>query len=476
MARVLIIDDDEYMQEILSKNLLKLDLEADAAGLLSEASDLIVRNHYDLVFLDVRLPDGNGLDFFQEMQFGPSDPEVIIITGVGDPEGAELAIANGAWDYLQKPFSQKEILLLVKRALDYREKKLRKEAPVLLDVEGIIGRSSSLRASLQLVAQCAASETNVLISGETGTGKELFARAIHMNSRKPRSKFIIVDCAALPDNLTESILFGHVRGAFTGAVQGSEGLIKQAHGGTLFLDEVGELPLSVQKSFLRVLQERSFRPVGGITETQSDFRLISATNQDLDDMVEQGRFRRDLLHRLRTISIELPPLRERREDIKEVALYYVDKLSKKNGLPMKGVLPEFMEMLERYEWKGNVRELINAIEKAILANINDPLLYPQYLPREIRVSYAREEIIRKRGEVFATPETPNKNAAVTYRLAEPIETLKKVREEALQIVETLYLQKLMESTDGNLNRASRISGLSKNRLYVLLKHHGISTS
>ena len=237
---------------------------------------------------------------------GRSSPEIIVITGMGHPDEAELAIKSGAWDYIEKPASFEAIKLPLIRALEYRAER-KPKAPTVLKRNGIIGDSEEITACLELLSQAADSDANVLITGETGTGKELFAKVIHANSRRAKSNFVVVDCTALPETLVESVLFGHARGAFTGAETSEEGLVRQAHGGTLFLDEIGELPVLIQKRFLRVIQEHRFRAVGGRREISSDFRLMAATNRDLEDMVREGRFREDLLFRLRTIADRFAP-------------------------------------------------------------------------------------------------------------------------------------------------------------------------
>ena len=258
-----------------------------------------------------------------------------------------------------------------------------------MERKDIIGSSKRLDDSFELLAQAAQSDVNVLITGESGTGKELFAKAIHGNSQRARGNFVIVDCTALPETLVESVLFGHARGSFTGAYVSQDGLVKQADKGTLFLDEIGELPLSIQKSFLRVIQEHRFRPVGGSQEISSDFRLVGATNRSLDDLVKQGLFREDLLFRLRSLVIELPPLREYREDIKEMTLHYMGVLCQRFGLEPKGFSQEFWNTVSNYKWPGNVRELIQALEKALLAAKEEPILYPLHLPTYIRIHVAR---------------------------------------------------------------------------------------
>ncbi|HQP55771.1 MAG TPA: sigma-54 dependent transcriptional regulator, partial [Syntrophorhabdus sp.] len=308
MADILIIDDDSDVSDMLVEMVTRMSHRPESSFTLKDARQKILANDYDVIFLDVRLPDGNGLDILPLIKDMSSVPEVIIITGHGDSDSAELAMKSGVWDFIQKPCSLSSMRLVLTRAIQYREKKgLATKPPVLLKKDNIIGNSPSLRACFDLVAQAAQSDINVLITGETGTGKELFARAIHDNSQRADKSFIVVDCAAMPDNLVESTLFGHEKGAFTGADRSREGLIKLAHRGTLFLDEIGELPPLIQKSFLRVLQEHRFRPIGSSGEEQSDFRLIAATNRKLDRMVANGQFRTDLLFRIQALTIELPP-------------------------------------------------------------------------------------------------------------------------------------------------------------------------
>jgi two-component system NtrC family response regulator len=343
----------------------------------------------------------------------------------------------------------------------------------------IIGSSPELTARLDLAAQCAASDVNVLITGETGTGKESFAKLIHFNSLSPESNFVVVDCAALPEPLVESVLFGHVKGAFTGADGDRNGLIRQADGGTLFLDEVGELPLNIQKKFLRVLQERRFKPVGGTREVQSKFRLISATNRNLDEMVAQGRFREDLLYRLRTFHIDLPPLRLCQEDIKSLALHYIDHLCWHHGLETKTFVPEFMTVLESYHWPGNIRELINTLEKAILADRHAPKLFPMHLPSAIRMKSIQSALNQKSAladEKTSPSESINADRilSIPFCLPQSLPSLKQLRDQVNEQVEALYLKQLMLSAANDLNAASRISGLSKPRIYALLKKHSIS--
>jgi two-component system NtrC family response regulator len=468
MAHILIIDDDEMICDMLSTVVRQMGHEVTCANTLQDGLQESLSRDCDVVFLDVRMPDGSGLDVLPRIREAPSSPEVIIITGFGDPDGAELAIKNGAWDYIEKPSSIKTMTLPLIRALQYREEKQARKPPIALNREGIVGNSPQMKSCIDLVAHAAKSDAHVLITGETGTGKELFAYAIHNNSPRADKNFVVVDCAALPENLVESMLFGHERGAFTGADRTQDGLIKQADGGTLFLDEVGELPLSTQSSFLRVLQERRFRPIGGKQEIESNFRLVVATNRDLEGMVTQGQFRKELLFRLRSFTIELPSLREHPDDIKALVLYYTAKICERYGTETKGFSPEFFEALFSYEWPGNVRELVNTMERTIAAARQDPILFPKHLSPHIRIDVAKTSLRKEapvgssqRGDATPLSELPN---------------LRDFRVNAISEAEQHYLQNLMSITGGNIKEACRISGLSRPRLYALLKKYYISRS
>jgi two-component system NtrC family response regulator len=482
MANILIIDDDRMIRNTLVIQLTQLNHTVMVAETLADGFDMLSLAPFDVVFLDVNLPDGSGLETLPAMRQAESSPEVIIITGEGSAKGAELAIRTGAWDYLQKPLSQQEIELQLSRALDYRAVKKKERKPALLTLKRpkIIGSSPELNSSLDLVAQCAGSDANVLIAGETGTGKELFARLIHDNGLSPEGDFVVVDCAALPEQLVETVLFGHVKGAFTGADGERNGLVKEADGGTLFLDEIGELPLSIQKKFLRVLQERRFKPVGGTREVMSNFRLICATNRDLEEMVADGRFRKDLLFRLRTFFIELPPLRQCRQDIRALVLHYIDHLCRHHGLENKGFVPEFLETLVAYDWPGNVRELINTLEKAILADREAPMLFPMHLPRSVRLNYIQSCVDEKRKVSPDTPSgapSPNgERLSIPVSLTDPLPPLKQLRDQVTEQLESLYLKHLMAHAHNDINQAGKLSGLSKPRIYALLKKYDIPRS
>lgn len=473
MANILIIDDDEFIRDILAENTLELGHLPVRASTLAAGVDIARTQPIDLVFLDVHLPDGNGLRSLSAIRQAPSNPEVIIITGQGEAEGAKMAINSGAWDYLPKPIAQQDIVLQIKRAIEYRDKAAGVQT-VALKREAIIGSSAVLDKILDQVAQCAASDANVLITGETGTGKELFARTIHSNSSYGDGQLVVVDCAALPEQLVESILFGHEKGAYTGADQAKTGLIQQAHGGTLFLDEVGEMPLTTQKAFLRVLQEHRFRPVGSTQEQSSRFRLIAATNQDLDQLVHAGKFRQDLLFRLKTFAIHLPPLRVRPDDVRELTMHYIHRLCEHHGMEHKGIIPELFEILEKYHWPGNTRELINTLETAVLADPGNPVLYAVHLPEELRVHYAQSQVHHQNGPPSAHSNNKEKALNVPYALLEELPDYRSFHIYTQAACEKQYFRNLLSVTQKNIQKACARSGLSRARLYALLKKHGLT--
>jgi two-component system NtrC family response regulator len=464
MARILIIDDEETMCQSLSLLGRRSGHDTVCENTLAGGLEKAASEPFDIVFLDVRMPDGNGLQLLPRLAQTVSRPEIIIMTGFGDPLGAELAINSGAWDYIEKGSSVRDITLSLVRALEYRKQKtsLKGAAGVVaLKRDSIIGNSQKLTRCLDLVAQAAGSETSVLILGETGSGKELFARAVHQNSKRAGKQFVVADCAALPETLVESLLFGHEKGAFTGAERAREGLFSEANGGTLFLDEVGELPLTTQKAFLRVLQERRFRPVGSGRELESDFRLVAATNRNLDQMVQGGEFRADLLFRLSSFVIALPPLRERADDIKEIARYYMDKVCERYGLSPKGCCPEFMETLQAYSWPGNIREFMNTMERTIVAAREEPVLFAQHLPAPIRIQVAQTGVRH-----VEAPDLPHAAAP-----PDGLPTLNDFRDSVYAQAEKQYLHDLMLLTNQDIAAACRLSGLSQSRLYALLKIH-----
>jgi two-component system, NtrC family, response regulator len=482
MPNILIIDDDPMIGQSLTHMMTRLGYQAVFAGTLREGLRTAQGQSVDVVLLDVQMPDGSGLDILPQLRETASSPEVIIITGLGTPDGAEMAITNGAWDYVEKPLSLDAVTLPLMRALQYRSEKQARKARMALKREGIVGASPKLQACLDLLAQAADSEAPVLITGETGTGKELFAWAIHQNSPRAHKNFVVLDCASLPPTLVESMLFGHEKGSFTGADRTQEGLIKQADDGTLFMDEVGELPLPSQKAFLRVLQERRFRPIGARQEVASNFRLVAATNRNLEDMVETGQFREDLLFRLKTFVIQLPALREHREDIRELAIHHVARLCQYYATDTKGFSPEFFSALEGYQWPGNVRELFNTLERTVAMARHEPVLYPYHLPNHLRALIARASV---RGTSTATT-TQDVDSMVAPIL--PVEPHPPASESALEEIQCdafptmhdyrstmdrRYLEDLMRIAKGDIRTACGIAQLSRSSLYGLLKKHDI---
>jgi len=463
MANVLIIDDDRRICDWIANVVNRLGHHAVSAHLLREGLRKVQSERFEIVFLDVQMPDGSGLEIMPKIKATRSSPEIIVITGLGDPDEAELAIQCGAWDYLEKPASFEILKLHIIRALEYRAERRSGKPPAVLKRKDIIGDSQKITSCLELIVQAAGSDVNVLITGETGTGKELFAKAVHYNSSRAKKSFVVVDCTALPETLVESVLFGHERGAFTGADRSEEGLIKQADGGTLFLDEIGELPFLIQKRFLRVIQEHRFRPVGGRQEVESDFRLVAATNRNLEGMVREGRFREDLFFRLRTLEIESPPLRELSEDIKKLTVFYINTLCERFGIEAKEASPEFWDVVTRYSWPGNVRELIQALEKALLSAKDEPLLFPKHFPTYIRIQVARNSFPKKP----ASPGQPEIHSSVPKVPPK----LKEIRKAAVSEAEQQYLKDLMSFTGGDNKKARRISGLSPSRFYTLIRKY-----
>jgi two-component system NtrC family response regulator len=385
---------------------------------------------------------------------------VVVITASADIDGAETAITNGAYDYIEKPASVRELLSSLEQILQFRkETHVSSSQAQGIKRDRIIGRSARINGCINLMKKSANSGANTMIIGETGTGKELFARGIHENSRFSDNSFVVVDCASLPENLVESMLFGHVKGAFTGAERNQDGLIAQADQGTLFLDEVGELPLDIQKKFLRVLEDQTVRRVGCNRMVKSRFKLIAATHRNLEEMVQKEKFRSDLLFRLQSLTITIPPLRERLEDLPELIEYTVARLCRGYGIKPKKVSKDFDEALNAYEWPGNVRELVNVINGAIAIAGSATTLFPQHLPVQMRVKMIRNTV--RQGETC-----PDAGEA-----SGDIPTLKKFRE----LNDKRYLDRLISITRGDVARASKISGLSKSRLYELLAKHGINS-
>jgi len=462
MARILIIDDDELIRSTLTRCFSSPEHEILGAGTLAEGSKL-ARDGVDVVYLDLSLPDGDGRTAIHDLAASPGKPEVIVLTGLKDNFGAEETLTSGAWDYIQKPASPPTLRNSLESALSYRSDKTASYEPTpVFDDCGIVGDSPAMDRARQHMAKAADSQASVLILGETGVGKELAAQAIHTNSPRKGGAFVVVDCSNLTESLLESVLYGHVKGAFTGAHTDHRGLVAEADGGTLFLDEIGELPASLQKSFLRVLQEHRYRPVGSTRELKSDFRLVAATNRDLEAMTQAGTFRSDLLFRLRTLEIELPPLRERDNDIALLADHFTRAACDRYRLQAKTFSRQLLPILKAYTWPGNVRELGNVMEAAVITAGQAPVLYPKHLPGHIRVSSLGGKPKPKRSAHAGRDKGVHDGPIQSYN------DYKSLRDKA-------YFQQLMDICDFDINEASRLSGLSVPSIYRHLGLAGIPT-
>jgi two-component system NtrC family response regulator len=467
MANILVIDDEKMICDLMTRVIMRMGHTVRQATTLKDGLHTAQLEDFEIIFLDVQLPDGNGLTQLPLIEKFSSKPEVIVITGFADSEGIEQAIRSNAWDYIQKPLSFEAITQSVDRALQYRNERRICRPSNPLKRDGIVGHSQSLINCLDLVARASVSHANILITGETGTGKELFARAIHNNSSRADKNFIVIDCGSLPESLIENLLLGHAKGAFTGADKAEEGLIKRADGGTLFLDEVGELTPAMQKVFLRVLQERSFYPIGDIRETKSDFRLVAASNRNLNQMVKSGQFREDLVYRICSISIDIPPLRQRDDDVQELALYYMHALCESQKVEQKAFSTDFLEVLRTYHWPGNVRELFSALEATLAHALHEPTLFAKHLPKSIRIEVARASLDLDFSDITTKDQTGG--------ASETLPSWQKFRREHIASGEKQYLKKLIAACSGNVYRAARLAGLSRPHLYGLLRKYSIST-
>jgi len=392
MGGILLVEDDLSLNGILKKKLKKKGLRVDAALSGKDAKELLEKNSYDIVLLDIRLKDMNGLDLLKELAPQVSS-KFIVMTGYGDVNTAVEAMKAGASDFIQKPFSFEILEVSIEKAL--KEKKLEEEnralKSILFEKDHEITfetKSPLFKSVLNLIENAAKSDVNILLRGETGTGKEVIARYIHKLSNRRDKPFVVVDCGAIPENLFESELFGHERGAYTGAVQRKMGLVEIADGGTLFLDEIGEVPLPVQAKLLRFVETRKFRRVGGLKEIGVDVRIVAATNRDLKEMVRRGEFRSDLLYRINTVEVEIPPLRERKEDIPLLTEVFLKRFRKKIG--EKGI-----KLLMNYNWPGNIRELRNTIERASLLSKGEYIDESICLPSESERDACLEDIFSK---------------------------------------------------------------------------------
>ena len=389
--RILVVDDEKSMREILEIFLENEGYSVSAANNGESAVEALRSDIFDLIISDMKMPKMGGLELLKNVKESSPDTIFVVMTAFGTTESAVEAMKLGAYDYIQKPFQMDDIRLVVKNALD--KQKLQKDVSILKNqlkipsIENIIGESRPMQDLFTVISKSASSSANVLIIGESGTGKELVAKAIHLMSQRKDNHFVPVNCAAIPEGLLESELFGYMKGAFTGASSNKQGLFELANDGTIFLDEIGEMPISLQAKLLRVLEGGTFRRVGGVSDITVDVRLVAATNKNLSELIENSQFREDLYFRLNVLSLKIPPLRDRRDDIPLLVDHFMVKYAGEN----KTFSKEAMTMLQNYRWKGNVRELENIIERVLLLSEGD-VLDIESLPEEIRSSPSKEKV------------------------------------------------------------------------------------
>jgi two-component system response regulator PilR (NtrC family) len=386
-ARILVVDDEQSMREFLEIFFRREGFDVVTTADVETALVALESDDFDVVISDVKMPGRSGLDLLQAVKESSPETVVIMITAFATTETAIAAMKQGAYDYVTKPFKVDELRLVVEKALEKKlltleNRRLRTALRGQLKNRALVGTSAAMQEVYDLIGQVAGTKTNVLISGDSGTGKELVARAIHDQSERRDQPFVAVNCGAIPENLLESELFGHVKGAFTGAVQNKAGLFEMADGGTLFLDEVGELPGSLQVKLLRVIQDKTVRRVGGTSDHRVDVRILAATNRKLEEELSSGRFRDDLYYRLNVIQIALPPLRERMEDVPLLIQHFIDKYAGEAGIEVRGISDAASERIAAYDFPGNVRELENMVERAV-ALCRDGVIGLESLPPTI---------------------------------------------------------------------------------------------
>jgi len=460
--RILVVDDERSMRELLSIVLAREGYQVVAAETGRQALQVLERQPIDLLISDIKMPDMSGVDVLRAAREADHDVAGIMITAFASTETAVEALRLGASDYLTKPFDVDELKIVVRNAIERRQ--LRQENLALkraLDTThqfaGIIGRSEAMVRVFRLIETIAPTGSTVLISGESGTGKELVARAIHAQSLRRDRPFVALNCGALTETLLESELFGHMRGAFTGAATNKKGLIEVADRGTIFLDEVSEMSPVMQVKLLRVLQERTFRRVGGTEEIQADIRVIAATNRDLAAAVAEGRFREDLYYRINVIPLHLPPLRERREDIRLLAEHFVARFAARMGKAITGLSAAAVECLEAYAWPGNIRELENALERAVALETT-PTILPESLPEPVRTGGGRVlALVPRTGE--NRPLLPDGGFDL---------------ERHIRALEREYIAEALRRANGVKVRAAELLGMSFRSFRYYLKKYNLS--
>lgn len=456
--RILVIDDEPIVCESCQRILEDEGLEVETALSGAEAFAKMRENPFDIVITDLKMPGIDGMEVLRTIKREYPDTIVIMITGFSTVETAVEAMKLGAFDYIPKPFTPDEVSVVVKKAIEQKNLLLenvylRQELQEKYGFQNIIGKSKKMQEIYRIIVKVAPTDSTVLIHGQSGTGKELIARAIHFNSPRRDKQFVTVDCAVLAENLLESELFGHIRGSFTGAVTTKPGLFEVADGGTVFLDEIGNISLTIQAKLLRVLQEREFTPVGGTKSKKVDIRLIAATNKDLEKMIQEGTFREDLYYRLNIVPIYLPPLKERQEDIPALAVHFLKKYSEEMGKSIKGFTPEAMEKLMRYPWPGNVRELENVIERTVVM--------------------MEDEMVRVEHLILPSQRRPEEIERIPTTSEELKEIKKQLREKAVEEIERAFVIKALERNQWNVTRAAEEVGMLRPNFQALMRKYGL---
>ena len=451
------IDDEELYRRALERILVRVGHRVSCARDASEAMAAVSADHLDLVLCDVRMPGIHGLELVRQIHDLQPDLPCIVITGYGSAEASVDALRAGAFWYLEKPFDQTSLDVvrrLVDQAIEHGRLKaenrlLQRQLRTRYRFENIVGTSATLRRALEMVGKVADTDSTVLVTGESGTGKELFARALHYNSRRADRLLVTVNCGAIPEELLESELFGHVRGAFTNAVSHRQGRFALAHGGTIFLDEIGDMSPNLQVKLLRVLQERTFEPVGSSKTVSVDVRVVAATNQDLTTAIREKRFREDLYYRLNVIPIEVPPLRERRDDVPLLLRHFLETMNAEKGRAVKGFAQSAMERLLAHDWPGNVRELENLVERLV--------------------------ILRGEGEVTAEDLPPpfGPGRAPVHTDAPRVPATGMPFNEVVDRFETDLILQALEQTHWNKQRAAQLLGLNRTTLLEKIKKKGL---
>ncbi|MDN3511541.1 MAG: sigma-54 dependent transcriptional regulator [Candidatus Jettenia sp.] len=453
--KILVVEDDEYVLGSIRILLNKEGYEVNTALNGLEALNLYRRESYDLVIADLKMPQMDGIELLKQLKLEFSDVSLIMMTAYGSIRTAVEAMKMGAYDYVTKPVSAEEIRLVIQRAFERQNliteiKTLRKELEERFSLDNIIGKSYAMQRVYDLILQVANTDATVLITGETGTGKELVAHAIHHNSKRKNRPFVVINCSALPESLLESELFGHEEGAFTGATKQRVGKFEFADTGTVFFDEMGNLPLSMQTKLLRLLQEKSFERIGGNQTIKVDVRVLAATNKDLNKLSEEGCFRKDLYYRLNVIPIQLPSLKERREDIPLLVTHFIEKYNKVFKKEIKSISQNALNIMMSYGWPGNVRELENLVERALI-------MAKDHIISEIELPMSNQKQIRERLEDIDT------NQIIDTSL-----------EDFLAHCENKYITRLLKQCKGRIDSSAKISGIDVKTLYRKMKKYNIN--